>query len=310
MRPVPRPLPRLGNSAARGWAPMGWESGSCWGRSQVAADPHSSPKGSATPASWGHKKAGPPSPPSPPLDSRPSLLTPRTLGQGAGLSPAPPHPQDVLKYTFSFLQLERGGSRPQNRARRRRPQPQAARDARFPETHLETTRSPILHTRLRGVKAGLGAATSWPCNYRGSRGARRALPQRGGPPAACAAMAPAGRMPTGSRSSGAPVANTDSSEHPTERALVWSRVPSRDVAGCSQPRAPPGRPLPRGPQAPPTSRSPSPVSPPAGQDSRGSQDRPQDRLPPASCLGKPATPGHWGWTWGWGLLRACGPFPP
>lgn len=40
------------------------------------------------------------------------------------VSPAPPHPQDILKYTFSFLQLGQGGSQPQNRADQRGLQPQ------------------------------------------------------------------------------------------------------------------------------------------------------------------------------------------
>lgn len=77
----------------------------------------------------------------------PSLPPPRAV---ALLSPAPPHPQDILKYTFSFLQLKQGGSQPQNRADQREAAATVGpfrlsrlpEDARFPQTHLETRPAP------------------------------------------------------------------------------------------------------------------------------------------------------------------------
>lgn len=152
VRPAPHPPPRLGNAEGRSWAPTGRESaGAGLRRGHAGCRPAFQPDRVCQPGLLGpHESwAGSHRPPRPAgrhfllhLDSRGSPLTPRTLG-GSGLSlPCSPHPQDILKYTFSFLQLERGGSRPQNRAGRGRPQPQAAGDARFPETHLETTRHP------------------------------------------------------------------------------------------------------------------------------------------------------------------------
>lgn len=94
--------------------------------------------------------------------------------------PAPQHPQDILKYTFSFLQLEQGGSRPQNRADQREAAAtmvpfrlnKPPKDARFPRTHLETGLQPqiLISTKevaaLRGRGPGWGEATSQSSNYR------------------------------------------------------------------------------------------------------------------------------------------------
>lgn len=93
-------------------------------------------------------------PSTPPAPSHPELLS--LLGLCSTPCP-PPHPQDTLKYTFSFLQLEQGGSCPKIELIRGRLQPQwsfqAEQTARGGQVSSDTPGNPPQATKPLSPRA-------------------------------------------------------------------------------------------------------------------------------------------------------------